>query len=122
MNTDIYSAAFFLQTICSAGVGMVVTALLLRRKNRAETLLAHAQKQFADVQTQFTGVEIYSQMLKDLKLQLDNQAEQILMLQKKEAEYIKIINGHNNRERVLTQRVKQLESEISLLKSQLKNV
>jgi hypothetical protein len=109
MNLEASSFTGFLQTIGSVGVGMIITIVATRKKNRAETLLAQAQ-------TQFTSIEAYSTMLGDLRSQLNlqgdqlkNQAQQILNLQKKESEYMKIIKNNQAREKQYIAKIKELE-------------
>ena len=98
--------------LSSIGFGMFITIIATRKKTKAETLLA-------ETQAKFTEVEMYSKILNDLKNQSEIQAQQILMLQQKEAEYLKIIRAQNSRERELTKRINQMGLEIALLKNKL---
>ncbi len=109
MTPEAYSITDFLQVISSVGIGMVITIIVTRKKIRAETLLAQAQ-------TQFTSIEVYSTMLGDLRSQINlqgeqlkNQAQQILNLQKKESEYVKIIKNNQVREKQYITKIKELE-------------
>jgi hypothetical protein len=109
MGLETTSFTGFFQTIGSVGVGMIITIIATRKKNKAETLLAQAQ-------TQFTSIEAYSIMLGDLRSQLNlqgdqlkNQAQQILNLQKKENEYVKIIKNDQIREKQYIAKIKELE-------------
>jgi|SRR6187402_359119 len=122
MNLETYSLTPFLQTIGSVGIGMLITILANRRKNKAETLLAKAQ-------TQYTSIEVYSTMLGDLRSQLNmqgdqikNQAEQILNLQKKESEYVKIIKNNQIREREYINKIKALEKALKESEEMLKEL
>lgn len=99
--------------LTSVGFGMTVTVIATRKRTKAETLLAQTQ-------AKFTEVEMYSKMVSDLKSQSDLQAQQILLLQQKEAHYLKIISQHNTRERELTKRINQMGKEIIELKNKLK--
>ena len=98
------------------GVGMVATALIVwwstSKKTKAETNLFNT--------------EIYSTMLGDLRAQLNlqgeqlkNQAQQILNLQKKEAENVRIINLQQKREREHLSKIKQLEATIRQMESRI---
>ena len=111
MSFDSYSLSFF-QTIGSVGIGMLITVIANRKKSKAETLLAQAQ-------TQFTSIDAYSTMLGDLRTQLNmqgdqikNQAAQILNLQKKESEYVRIIKTNETREREYINKIKALEKAL----------
>jgi len=101
---------------CSVGFGMVATALIVwwstSKKTKAETNLFNT--------------EIYSTMLGDLRAQLNlqgeqlkNQAQQILNLQKKEAENVRIINLQQKREREHLSKIKQLEATIRQMESRI---
>ena len=101
---------------CSVGFGMVATALIVwwstSKKTKAETNLFNT--------------EIYSTMLGDLRAQLNlqgeqlkNQAQQILNLQKKEAENVRIINLQQKREREHLGKIKQLEATIRQMESRI---
>jgi len=98
--------------LSSVGFGMIITAIVSKKKTTAETLLAQTQ-------AKFTEVEMYSKILNDLKNQSEIQGQQILMLQQKEAEYLKIIRAQNSRERELTKKINQMGIEIILLKNKL---
>ncbi|GAA4093083.1 hypothetical protein [Mucilaginibacter panaciglaebae] len=101
-----------LSILSSVGFGMGITIIASRKKTTAETLLA-------ETQAKFTEVEMYSKILNDLKNQSEIQGQQILMLQQKETEYLKIIRAQNSRERELTKRINQMGVEITLLKNKL---
>lgn len=101
-----------ISVLSSVSFGMGITIIASRKKTKAETLLA-------ETQAKFTEVEMYSKMLNDLKMQSEIQAKQILMLQQKEAEYLKIIRSQNSRERELTKKINQMGVEIALLKNKL---
>ena len=98
--------------LSSVGFGMVISLIVSRKKTKAETLLA-------ETQAKFTEVEMYSKILSDLKMQSEIQAQQILTLQQKEAEYLKIIRAQNSRERELNKKINQMGIEITLLKNKL---
>ncbi|MFD2870847.1 hypothetical protein ACFS5N_00115 [Mucilaginibacter ximonensis] len=102
----------FISILSSVGFGMGITIIASRKKTKAETLLA-------ETQAKFTEVEMYSKMLSDLKMQSEIQAQQILMLQQKEGEYLKIIRAQTSRERELTKKINQMGVEITLLKNKL---
>lgn len=102
MKPEYSFLAILLQVIGSATLSAIATFLFTRKKNRAETELAQT--------------ETYSIMLKDMRESLRQQGEQILTLQNKETEYLKIINSQQSRERQLLKRVAQLEEEIKELK------
>jgi len=91
---------------------MTITVIATRRKIKAETLLA-------ETQAKFTEIEMYSKILNDLKMQSEIQAQQILTLQQKEAEYLKIIRAQNSRERELNKKINHMGIEITLLKNKL---
>jgi chromosome segregation ATPase len=98
--------------LCSAGFGMIVTAFALRKKTKTEI--------------QLFNTEIYSTMLGDLRAQINllgdqlkNQAQQILNLQKKEIENIKIIKDQQKRESEHLERIKELETTIKLLEAKV---
>lgn len=121
MNFDSYSLSF-LQTIGSVGIGMLITAIANRKKSKAETLLAQAQ-------TQFTSIDAYSTMLGDLRTQLNmqgdqikNQAAQILNLQKKENEYVRLIKTNQTRERDYLSKIKALEKALKETEEVLKEL
>lgn len=99
--------------VTSMGFGMLVTLIATRKKIKAETMLAQ-------MQALYTEVQAYSTMLADLKSQGGLLAEQVLQLQKKEADYLKIIGQQNERERELTKEVALMRKEITMLKSKLK--
>ncbi len=109
MTLETYSLTTFFQVISSVGAGMLITAVATRKKYKAETILAQTQ-------TQLTSIEAYSTMLGDLRSQvnlqgeqLKNQAQQILNLQKKESEYVKIIKNNQTREKQYIAKIKELE-------------
>ncbi len=121
MSFDSYSLSI-IQTIGSVGIGMLITAIANRKKSKAETLLAQAQ-------TQFTSIDAYSTMLGDLRTQLNmqgdqikNQAEQILNLQKKESEYVRIIKSNHTREREYINKIKALEKALKETEEMLKEL
>ncbi len=121
MHFDSYSLTI-LQTIGSVGIGMLITAIDNRKKSRAETLLAQAQ-------THFTSIDAYSTMLGDLRTQLNmqgdqikNQAAQILNLQKKENEYVRIIKANQTREREYINKIKALEKTLKETEEMLKEL
>jgi hypothetical protein len=91
---------------------MTITVIATRRKIKAETLLA-------ETRAKFTEIEMYSKILNDLKMQSEIQAQQILTLQQKEAEYLKIIRAQNSRERELNKKINHMGIEITLLKNKL---
>lgn len=99
--------------LTSVGFGMTVTVIATRKKTKAETLLA-------ETQAKFTEVEMYSKMLNDLKSQSEIQGQQILLLQQKEAQYLKIIAQNNTRERAMSKRINEMGKEIIELKNKLK--
>lgn len=98
----------------SASFGMVISILATRRKTKAETHLAL-------IQSKLTEVEIYSTLYNDLKSQTEILQRQILNLQSKETEYLKIIGQQSSREQALQKRIRGLESEVATLKNTLKN-
>lgn len=112
MTFDTLNLPSIISILSSVGFGMGITAIASRKKTTAETLLA-------ETQAKFTEVEMYSKILNDLKNQSEIQGQQILMLQQKEAEYLKIIRAQNSRERELTKRINQMGVEITLLKNKL---
>jgi hypothetical protein len=91
---------------------MTITVIATRRKIKVETLLA-------ETRAKFTEIEMYSKILNDLKMQSEIQAQQILTLQQKEAEYLKIIRAQNSRERELNKKINHMGIEITLLKNKL---
>jgi len=120
MKLETYTITTIISILSSVGFGMLVVALLNRKKTKAETMLANAQ-------TQFAGIETYSTMLNDLRSQINmqgdqikNQAEQILILQKKENQYVKIIRGNQVREQEYINRIKQLEEKLQVAEDLLK--
>jgi hypothetical protein len=115
MNFETNTLAILVSALSSAGFGMIITSLALRKKNNAETLLFNT--------------EIYSTMLGDLRAQLNlqgeqlkNQAEQILNLQKKENEYVKIIKNAQLREREYVSKIKNLEKSLKGTEELLKEL
>jgi len=112
MKLETYTLNLIITIFCSFGFGAILTIVATRKKTKAETQL-------------FT-TEMYSTMLGDLRAQItmlvsqiDNQGKQILNLQTKESQYLKIINDHQKKERELTTRVKELESKLEQLQSQI---
>lgn len=98
--------------LCSAAFGTLITLLATRKKTSAET--------------QLFNTEIYSTMLGDLRAQLNlqgeqlkNQAQQILHLQKKEAENVRVINLQQKREREHLNKIKQLEATIRQMENRI---
>ncbi|MDB5030545.1 hypothetical protein [Mucilaginibacter sp.] len=101
-----------LSMLCSAGFGMTVSTIALRKKTKAETMLFNT--------------EMYSTMLGDLRAQINlqgdqlkNQAQQILNLQKKEIENVKIIKNQQKRESDHLKRIKELETTIKQLEAKI---
>ena len=101
-----------LPLLCSAVFGTFITLLATRKKLRAET--------------QLFNTEIYSTMLGDLRAQLNlqgeqlkTQAQQILNLQKKETENVRIINLQQRREREHLGKIKQLETTIKQMETRI---
>lgn len=119
MTLETNNIMIIVSVLGSVGFGMTMTVIATRKKTKAETLLAETQAKFAETQAKFVEVEMYSMMLNDLKNQSELQGQQILALQQKETEYLKIIREQNSRERGLLKRIKQLESELSRLKNQI---
>lgn len=112
MTFDTLNLTSIISILSSVGFGMGVTAIVSRKKTTAETLLA-------ETQAKFTEVEMYSKILSDLKNQSEIQGQQILLLQQKETEYLKIIRAQSSRARELTKRINQMGIEITLLKNKL---
>jgi len=101
-----------LPLLCSAAFAALITLLATRKKTRAET--------------QLFNTEIYSTMLGDLRSQLNlqgdqlkTQAQQILNLQKKETENVRIINQQQKREREYLTKIKQLETTIRQMETKI---
>ncbi len=101
--------------LCSAAFAALITLFATRKKNRAETLLFNT--------------EMYSTMLGDLRAQLNlqgdqlkNQAQQILNLQKKEKENVRIITLQQKREREHLSKIKQLETTIRQMESRINHL
>lgn len=105
MQLTTYTLQIIIGTIGSFAFGALITAWMSKRKMKAETQLAIA--------------ETYSALTGDLREQVRLQGEQILLLQKKETEYLKIINNHQKVERELRNRVKELEDQVKNLQTQL---
>jgi len=112
MQLETYTITGIITVLSSVGFGMMITVWSNRKKTKAETLLAQAQ-------TQFTGIEAYSTMLNDLRAQINmqgdqlkNQAAQILALQKKEDQYMKLIRDSQLREQEYINRIKKLEEKL----------
>jgi hypothetical protein len=104
-----------LPLLCSAAFGTLITLFATRKKIRAETLLFNT--------------EMYSTMLGDLRAQLNlqgdqlkNQAQQILNLQRKEAENVRIITLQQKREREHLSKIKQLEATIRQMESRINHL
>ena len=99
--------------LTSAGFGAVISLIANRKKDKAQTELSGIQKKL-------TEVEIYSTLYNDLKSQTEILQKQILNLQSKETEYLKIISQQSSREQALQKRIRGLESEVATLKNTLK--
>lgn len=112
MLLDTLNPTSIISILSSVGFGMCVSLIASHKKTKAETLLA-------ETQAKFTEVEMYSKILTDLKNQSEIQGQQILMLQQKETEYLKIIRAQNSRERDLNKKINQMGIEIALLKNKL---
>ncbi|HWZ35392.1 MAG TPA: hypothetical protein VNW51_04495 [Mucilaginibacter sp.] len=112
MTYDVFNLTSIISILSSVGFGMAISLVASRKKTKAETLLA-------ETRAKFTEVEMYSKILNDVKMQSEIQAQQILMLQQKEAEYLKIIRAQNSRERELNKKINQMGIEITLLKNKL---
>ncbi len=104
-----------LPLLCSAAFGTLITLLATRKKTSAET--------------QLFNTEIYSTMLGDLRAQLNlqgeqlkNQAQQILNLQQKETENMRIINQQQKREREYLIKIKQLEATIRQMEARINHL
>ena len=102
MQLHTYTMNIIVTIISSVTFGSIVTFIINRKKIKAET--------------QLFNTEIYSTMLGDLRAQINmqgdqlkNQAEQILNLQKKEGEYLKIIKSNQIREKEYISKIKSLE-------------
>jgi uncharacterized protein YktB (UPF0637 family) len=109
------SLTTLLPLLCSAAFGTLITLLATRKKTSAET--------------QLFNTEIYSTMLGDLRAQLNlqgeqlkNQAQQILNLQKKEIENVRVINQQQKREREHLAKIKQLETTIRQMESKINHL
>jgi hypothetical protein len=109
------SISTLLPLLCSAAFGTLITLFATRKKTRAETLLFNT--------------EMYSTMLGDLRAQLNlqgdqlkNQAQQILNLQKKETENMRIITLQQKREREHLGKIKQLEATIRQMESRINHL
>lgn len=114
MSLETYTINNIITIFCSVGFGTVVTLWATRKKVKAETNLFNT--------------EIYSTMLGDLRAQINmqgdqlkNQAAQILALQSKETEYLKIINNYQERERDFLSRIKDLEATIKQFQNPIPN-
>ncbi len=115
MQLQGYTINILLTIISSVAFGSIITFIINRKKIRAET--------------QLFNTEIYSTMLGDLRAQINmqgdqlkNQAEQILNLQKKESEYVKIIKNNQIREREYIIKIKSLERALKESEEMLKEV
>lgn len=115
MQLQIYAINTIVTILCSVGFGSIVTFIINRKKIKAET--------------QLFNTEIYSTMLGDLRAQINmqgdqikNQAEQILNLQKKEGEYVKIIKNNQMREREYIIKIKSLEKALKETEDMLKEL
>jgi chromosome segregation ATPase len=91
------------------------------------TLWATRKKTKAE--TNLFNTEIYSTMLGDLRAQINmqgdqlkNQAQQILNLQNKDVENIKVINLQQKRERQYLTEIKDLKATIKHLESKLESI
>lgn len=109
------TAQSFAPLLCSAVFGTLITLLATRKKLRAET--------------QLFNTEIYSTMLGDLRAQLNlqgeqlkTQAQQILYLQKKEVENMRIINLRQKREREHLAKIRQLEATIKQMEARINHL
>jgi len=109
------SLSTLLPLLCSAAFATLITLFATRKKTRAETLLFNT--------------EMYSTMLGDLRAQLNlqgdqlkNQAQQILNLQKKETENVRIITLQQKREREHLSKIKQLEATIRQMESRINHL
>lgn len=112
MIPEINNLTLIISTLSSAGFGMTVSILALRKKTKAET--------------QLFNTEIYSTMLGDLRAQINmqgdqlkNQAQQILTLQKKEIENVRIIKNQQKREGEHLKRINELEATIKQLETKI---
>jgi|GEM_PF-4773561 len=115
MQLEIFSLTNALTILTSASFGAAIAAVATRKKTNAET--------------QLFNTEIYSTMLGDLRAQLNlqgdqlkNQAQQILNLQRKEAENVRIINLQQKREREHLSKIKQLEATIRQMESRINHL
>jgi hypothetical protein len=115
MQLQTYTINIIVTILCSVGFGSIVTFIINRKKIKAET--------------QLFNTEIYSTMLGDLRAQINmqgdqlkNQAEQILNLQKKESEYVKIIKNNQAREREYVIKIKSLEKALKETDDMLKEL
>jgi hypothetical protein len=115
MQLQTYTINIIVTILCSVGFGSIVTFIINRKKIKAET--------------QLFNTEIYSTMLGDLRAQINmqgdqlkNQAEQILNLQKKENEYVKIIKNNQIREREYIIKIKSLEKALKETDDMLKEL
>ncbi|RZA03030.1 MAG: hypothetical protein EOP47_04650 [Sphingobacteriaceae bacterium] len=115
MQLQTYIINAIVTILCSVGFGSIVTFIINRKKIKAET--------------QLFSTEIYSTMLGDLRAQINmqgdqlkNQAEQILNLQKKESEYVKIIKNNQMRERGYIIKIKSLEKALKESEEMLKEL
>lgn len=115
MQLQAYTINTIVTILCSVGFGSIVTFIINRKRIKAET--------------QLFNTEIYSTMLGDLRAQINmqgdqikNQAEQILNLQKKESEYVKIIKNSQMREREYIIKIKSLEKTLKETEDMLKEL
>ncbi|GAB2984039.1 hypothetical protein GCM10027049_21990 [Mucilaginibacter puniceus] len=115
MQLQTYTINTIVTILCSVSFGSIVTVIINRKKITAET--------------QLFNTEIYSTMLGDLRAQINmqgdqlkNQAEQILNLQKKESEYVKIIKNNQVREREYIIKIKSLEKALKETEDMLKEL
>jgi|GEM_PF-1990760 len=108
-----YHLTDILSVFGSVAFGAVITITANHKKTTAETLLA-------ETQAKLNEVEIYSKMLADMKIQADIHGQQILALQKKETEYLKIIREQSLRERQLNKKINAMNQEIKILQNKLK--
>lgn len=107
------SLTIVVTALTSALFGTLISLIVNRKKLKADTDLALLQSKLVEI-------EIYSTLYNDLKSQMEILQKQILNLQSKETEYLKIISQQNSREKALQKRILDLESEVATLKTTLK--
>ncbi len=115
MQLQGYTINILLTIISSVAFGSIITFIINRKKIKAET--------------QLFNTEIYSTMLGDLRSQINmqgdqlkHQAVQILNLQKKESEYLKIIKNNQMREKEYIIKIKSLEKTLKETEEMLKDL